>query len=205
MLLMITVILGLLALLMLYMVLRQWRKGRWLGMLRYTFLLVVFAALTAAAVVFTFSFALFHNLTYRDPIATVSIERQAAPDHYQLTVTLPNGSSKNYALLGDSWLFGAHIVVWEPWMQALGIHNTYQLDFLSSRFNDPDRNDTTLLPDYRLNDMKQHAIVSWVYQHTLLPYLIAETVQGSAVYMPLKDKTQYQIFLTPSGLLAKPA
>jgi hypothetical protein len=202
MLLIASVVFSLLALLMLYMVLRQWRKKRWLGMLRYTFLLALFASLTAAAVVVTYSFAMFHNLTYREPVAMISVRAQL-PHHYAVTVTLPDGSSQQYALLGDQWLLGANVMVLKPWLQAIGMKNQYQLDFLSSRFNDPETNSTTLLPSYRLSEVAHHAIAAWFYRMAMLPYLI-ETIEGSAVYMPLKDKAQYQVVLTPSGLLARP-
>lgn len=137
-------------------------------------------------------------LSYRQPVAMIVVH-QVVPYYFRVVLTEPGSKrASTYQLRGDQWLLGAQVVVWQPWLQRLGVRNHYQLAFLTSRYE----NGHPGKYDYALGPLNQHAWLHWLYQD-VLQYIAIETIEGSAVYMPLQDQARYRILLTPSGLMAK--
>ena len=137
-------------------------------------------------------------LSYRQPVATIVVH-QIAPQHFNVVLTVPHSKQRmSYLLNGDQWLLGAQVMVWKSWLQRLGIRNHYQLAFLTSRYE----NGQPGQHDYVLGPLNHHAWLQWLY-HDVLRHIAIETIEGSAVYMPLKDRARYRVLLAPSGLMAK--
>ena len=137
-------------------------------------------------------------ISCRQPIATIVVN-QVARQHFNVILTLSHTKQKiTYLLNGDQWLLGAQVVVWQSWLQRLGVRNHYQLAFLTSRYE----NGQPGQHDYVLGPLNHDAWLQWLY-HDVLRHIAIETIEGSAMYMPLKDRARYRVVLTPSGLMAK--
>ena len=159
---------------------------------------VLLTAITVLLLTIVYGVYALKALEYRQPVATLTV-KQLSAHQFRVTVASPNTKqTKRYQLDGDQWLLGAQVVVWQPWLQRLGVRNQYQLAFLTSRYTNGHPGKT----DYSLGPINQQAGVHWVY-HAILRHVAIETIEGSAVYMPLQGQARYRVLLTPSGLMAK--
>lgn len=155
------------------------------------------------------SLSLLNNLTYQTPIATLSIKAiPSAQTHvYRVIFQKPGHAPQAFILTGDDWMLGAHTLIFKPWVQALGLHNKYQLDFLSAHQNPTDAIPTVHQnQNYNLASHHTHGALFNPFNRLVfaaIPFLI-QTQEGSAVYMPLQNNTHYQILMASSGLIAKP-
>ena len=159
---------------------------------------VFLTAITGLLLTITYGVYALQALSYRQPIAMIAVH-QVAPHHFTVMLTVPHSAQTiSYPLNGDQWLLGAQVVVWQSWVQRLGVRNHYQLAFLTSRYE----NGQPGQHDYVLGPLNHHAWLQWLY-HDVLQHIAIETIEGSAVYMPLQDHARYRVLLTPSGLMAK--
>ena len=173
------------------------RRRHYFSALRHGVRGVVMLALVTILLLLLSGLTLLHNLTTSEPIARLQVHAAQA-HHYAVTLEPAAGVAQQYDLQGDEWVLGAKVIVFRPWLQAFGVRNRYQFDFLTSRY-DGMHADGPVPVSYTLEYGLPMAF--WVYQHVLLAYCI-QTTEGSAVYMPLQANTQYIILLGSSGLMA---
>ncbi|MFC0634559.1 hypothetical protein [Brevundimonas balnearis] len=168
------------------------------------------AAAGVAIALFGMNLQTWQRLTYEQSVATISL-RQTAPQRFEATVTRPDGSSGAYPLAGDEWRIEAQVLRWEPWANVLGLNAQYRLERLSGRYRsiDQELNDERSAHDLTLPaeaEREPWDLDAWLVAQRMGRYVRAvDTLYGSAAYMPMADGAVYEVWLTQSGLIARPA
>ena len=174
-----------------------------------------------AAVLLAQNIQTYARLTYERPVATVQL-RQLASRYFEVTVVQPafkpGGASRTavYPVNGDDWRIEAQVLKWKPWANVLGLDTQYRLDRLSGRYEDIEQERTGARSVHALSggDVGTEVlgttlpwkISAWDTARRYRRYVDAvDTLYGSAAYMPMADGARYEVWITQSGLIARPA
>jgi hypothetical protein len=164
----------------------------------------------AAIALFGMNLQTWQRLTYEQPVATISLAN-TAPQRFDATLTLADGTTRVLPLAGDEWRIEAQVLRWRPWANVLGLNAQYRLERLSGRYRSVEQeladersaHDLTLPGD---GEREPWDVDAWLVARRMAPYVSAvDTLYGSAAYMPMADGAAYEIWLTQSGLIARPA
>ncbi|WP_425991368.1 hypothetical protein [Brevundimonas sp. TWP2-3-2] len=160
----------------------------------------------------------YSRLTYERPVASLSI-RQLASQYFEVVVTQPaQGESPArtavYPVNGDEWRMEAQVLKWKPWANVVGLDSQYRLDRLSGRYQTIEQERTGARSVHALSggDVKTGplAYVPWTLSvwdvaRKYRRYVDAvDTLYGSAAYMPMANGATYEVWITQSGLIARP-
>ena len=108
-----------------------------------------------------------------------------------------------FTLRGDEWQMDAKIVTWKPPMTLLGLDPIYQLDRLSGRYAEIDREKTEARTVHSLTPQSPADV--WRIAHRfplLMPGVDAH--YGTATYVPMADGAQFEVTLSRDALIARP-
>jgi hypothetical protein len=148
--------------------------------------------------------ASYQRLTNEHHIATVSFY-QLSPQLFTATLHLPDENiTQQLDLKGDDWQLDAKILKWHGYANIIGLDALYKLDRLSGRYQDINQQETEPLTVYPLNQEPGLNIWHVIEQYPLLlPFV--DAFYGNAVFLPMYNQAEYQVFITQSGLIARPA
>jgi hypothetical protein len=161
------------------------------------------------------------RLTYERPVATIQL-RQLASRYFEVTVIQPPTAGGQparaavYPVNGDDWRIEAQVLKWKPWANVLGLDAQYRLDRLSGRYEDIEQERTGARSVHALSggdagteilgSTVPWRISAWDAARRYRRYVDAvDTLYGSAAYMPMADGARYEVWITQSGLIARPA
>lgn len=132
-------------------------------------------------------------------IAEVSI-KQLDEAYFSLSFKPKDGQKRVFQILGDQWQIDLRLLTWKGPFLTLGVEPLYRFDRISGRY--------TNIEDERL---KQRAVYPLDSSNLVDLWRISQSFDfwlhanyGSSLFMPLKDKARYAIFLSARGLVAKP-
>ena len=160
----------------------------------------------------------YSRLTYERSVATLSI-RQLAPQYFEVTVVQPAqgelpARTAVYPVNGDEWRMEAQVLKWKPWANVVGLNSQYRLDRLSGRYQNIEQERTGARSVHALSggDVKTGPLAYvpwnlsvWDVARKYRRYVDAvDTLYGSAAYMPMADGATYEVWITQSGLIARP-
>lgn len=162
-------------------------------------LLFLFVFAFAAAV--ALDLRTYLRLTYEKPVATLSFSA-LGPQQFRATLTDSEGQVRTVELRGDDWQLDARVLKWKGMATVLGLDPVYRLERLEGRY----RNAGQESHDYHsVEELSvDPGLDFWglVQSHGWLPW--ADAAYGSATYLPMADGAQFQVSLSPTGLLARP-
>lgn len=165
-------------------------------------------AAAGAALLVGFDVQTYYRLTYEQPVATVDLH-QAGNKIFDVTIDQPAASgsaaqSENYRVAGDEWRIEARVLKWKPWANMLGLNARYRLNRLAGEYADATAERDGEHSVYDLHRPGDDNAVSRLSRRLDRAQII-DTVYGSATLMPMADNARYEVWMTQSGLLARPA
>lgn len=156
------------------------------------------------------------RLTYERPVATIET-RRLGPQYFEATVMQPARGenapavSNLYPLHGDEWRIEAQVLKWKPWANVLGLDAQYRLDRLSGRYRSIEQEINAPRSVHPLAggdagpDWLPWRISAWDLARRYRRHVDAvDTLYGGAAYMPMADGARYEVWITQSGLVARP-
>lgn len=173
------------------------------------------AAAAAIAALLGMNVQTYARLTYERPVATIQV-KQLGPQYFETTVTQPaaNGTdaptSAVYPLHGDEWRIEAQVLRWKPWATVLGLDTQYRLDRLSGRYQSIQQEREGIRSVHDLSggdqpDALPWRVNAWDMARRYRRYVDAvDTLYGGGAYMPMADGAEYEVWITQSGLVARP-
>lgn len=178
------------------------RRGRWarggLQGLLGTILLVLGGLFAAAAA----NLHTYHRLTYEKPIADLSFV-QLGPAQYQVYLRYPNGQGRLFDLQGDEWQLDARVLKWRGLANLAGLDAHYRLERIRGRHRDIERERRGPSSVYDL--ASDPGLDLWEVAERFGGWLpLLDSVYGSATYLPMADGADFRVWLSQSGLVARP-
>ena len=162
--------------------------------------------LAVAALLFLVSLNLhtYSRLTQERRIAEIVFEARGPQTFNATLAQVPSGEIQMFVLSGDEWQLDARVLKWKGWANLLGLDAQYRLERVSGRYRDINQERSAERTVYALAE--NPGIDLW--QLTLdkparLPFV--DAVYGNAAYMPMSDGARYEISISQTGLIARPA
>ena len=163
----------------------------------------LFLALAGLVGSVTLNLLTYQRLTFEQPVATLSFSRMA-PEQYQVLLRTPDGRARLFTLAGDEWQLDARVLKWHGLANLVGLDAQYRLERISGRLRDVERARAAPASLYGLAESQGLDLWSVSQEHPRwLPWV--DAVYGSATYMPMAHEARFEVSMTQSGLIARPA
>lgn len=163
---------------------------------------LVFLAAIAACFL-TLNLLTYARLTHEQEAAHVTT-RQLAERRYVLTLQVPKEPARHYELNGDEFQIDARVLKWRGFATVIGFDTAYRLERLGGRYTDVASERTAPRTVHSL--APQTGLDLWALvrrHHRYLP--LADALYGSAAYVPMAEGAEYDVTVSASGLVVRPA
>lgn len=193
---------GLIALLLLIYAVRSVRRGRLLGGIVRGLLALLVVLMGAAALVVVFSLQGYQRLITEERVGELQLNR-VAYHQFDGVFTYASGERTDFALRGDEWQVDAKVIKWPALATLAGFSTGYRLERISGRYTNVD--DERKLPRtvYTFNPADEVDLWQLIERyHAWIPWV--DAFYGSATFLPMVDGAIYEIYMTPTGLIARP-
>lgn len=145
----------------------------------------------------------YRALTREEVAAYISVKPTGAKK-FAATVRYPDGRRSTYQLAGDEIYVDAHILKWHPYANMLGLHTAYELDRIAGRYHDIKEERDATRTVHALARDKPIDLYGLRQRYTFFsPVLDAE--HGSASYVPVTKPAEFELRVSTTGLLLRPA
>lgn len=199
----VTAVFGLLTIVSLAGVFRSLKRRRILRAGASTLSCCLSAAVCGAGVVLLLTVLSYARLTDEQLVSRIEF-RRVAPQEYQARLMIPGREDRFYTLRGDEWQMDAKILTWRPPATILGLDPMFQLDRLSGRYSEVDRE----VSEVRTAHSLAPAVPVDVWRTARrFPFLApgVDAYYGTATYVPMADGARYEVSLSRDALIARPA
>lgn len=168
-----------------------------------TFAALVFLVLGAGAGLVGAGSLGYQALAREEVAARLSLT-PAGPQRFRATIRLADGRSRSFELAGDEIAIDAHILKWHPWASALGMRTAYQLDRVTARFREMEKE--------RFAPRTVHPLADegWVNlfrlrQHFAWLSPVLEAQYGSVAFTPADRPAEMELLVSAGGLVMREA
>ncbi len=163
--------------------------------------LVLFVAVAGAFLVL--NLATYARLTHEQQAARITL-RQLGERRFVATLQAPKEAARHYELAGDEWQIDARVLKWRGIATLVGFNTAYRLERLSGRYSDTFSERTLPRTVYSL--APETGLDLWTLvrrHHRYVP--LADALYGSAAYVPMAESAEYDVSVSASGLVVRPA
>jgi hypothetical protein len=145
----------------------------------------------------------YRALTREDVAARIAVKPDGAK-RFTAIFRFPDGRQATYQLAGDELYVDAHIIKWHPYANMVGLHTAYELDRVAGRYRDTKEEQAAARTVYALARQKPVNLYEIRQRFTFLaPVFDAE--YGSASYVPVTQPAEFELRVSTTGLLLRPA
>ncbi len=164
---------------------------------------LIFAAISGTGGMLLLSYLTYGRLIEEQLISRIEFQR-VSTEEFQARIMVTGKDDQFYTLRGDEWQMDAKIVTWKPPMTVLGLDPIYQLDRLSGRFADIDREQTEPRTVHSLTSESPADV--WRVARRF-PFLMpgVDAHYGTATYVPMADGARYEVMLSRDAVIARPS
>jgi len=163
----------------------------------------VSAAFCGAAVVLLFTVLGYAQLVEEQVVSRIEF-RRISPQEFQARLMIAGKDDRFFVLRGDEWQMDAKILTWKPPATILGLDPMYQLDRLSGRYSEVDREVSEVRTVHSLS--AAIPVDAWRFARRF-PILAPgfDAYYGTATFVPMADGARYEVSLSRDALIARPA
>ena len=163
---------------------------------------VATASVGGAGMILLGSIYSYGQLTAEQTVGLIEF-RENAPGEYAARLMIEGESDRLLTLNGDEWQIDARVVSWKPPVSMLGLEPIYQLERLSGRYSDVQREVSEPRTVHALAEVG--ALDIWNIARRF-PILMpgVDAYYGTATYVPMADGARYEVNLSRDALIARP-
>lgn len=163
---------------------------------------VATASLGGAGMILLGSIYGYQQLTDEQTVSLIEF-RQNAPGEYTARLMIDGQTDRLLTLSGDEWQIDARVVSWKPPATILGLKPIYQLERLSGRYSDIERELSEPRTVHALAD--ENMLDVWTIARRF-PVLMpgVDAYYGTATYVPMADGARFEVRLSRDALIARP-
>ncbi len=160
-------------------------------------------AIAMPILVLIFSYYSFARLTDEQLVSTIEF-RRIAPNEFQARMMTQGELDRFFNLRGDEWQIDARLVTWKPPATILGLDPIYQLERISGRYSEIDREQQEFRTVHALS--QDYPIDVWKLAR-MFPLVLPgiDAYYGTATYVPMADGARFEVSLSRDALIARPA
>jgi len=183
---------------------RHAKRGRPIRATRSLAACTASGCVAGASIMLAFSYFGYAQLVGEQLIGKIQFT-ESEPEQYMARLMLATGEQdRMFEILGDEWQIDARVVTWKPPMTMLGLDPIYQLDRLSGRYTGVDEELSKQRSVYSLSEPVPLDVWQFARKYPqLMPGIDAH--YGTATYLPMADGAIFEITMTRTGLVARPA
>jgi hypothetical protein len=162
---------------------------------------LLFLAVATLMVMISVNLYTYDRLTHESKVAEISFQ-EIGPQHFATILKLKN-KAEILDLRGDEWQIDARVLKWRGMAVLFGFDTLCRLDRLSGRYREIHQERTAPRTVYSLSEGK--GLDLWLMAKKYkrwIPWV--DALYGSASYMPMVDGASYTVFVSLTGLLARP-
>lgn len=173
-------------------------------------LLLAFSAFLLASNLYTYQ-----RLTYEQPVAEVSFVQRGKQDFKVEIKSLDSSFQRSFNLQGDEWQLDAQVLTWQGVASLFGLDANYRLHRIAGRYlsieqeRQSPRSVFSLvkeLPYAKSIPIDTGQFDLWQFAHEQQRWLHwVDAAYGSAVFLPMTDGATYNVTISRTGLVARPA
>lgn len=163
---------------------------------------LVFIAFGAAGLVGVGTLG-YESLAREELAARLSV-KPTGPQRFSATIRFADGRTRTFELAGDEIAVDAHILEWHPWASFLGLRTAYQLDRITGRYRETEKE--------RFAPRTVHPLADggWVNLFRLRQHLewlrpVVDAQYGSVAFTPANRPVELELLVSASGLLMREA
>jgi len=163
---------------------------------------VATASVGGAGMILLGSIYSYGQLTAEQTVGLIEF-RENAPGEYAARLMIEGESDRLLTLNGDEWQIDARVVSWKPPVSMLGLEPIYQLERLSGRYSDVQREVSEPRTVHALAEVG--ALDIWNIARRF-PILMpgVDAYYGTATYVPMADGARFEVNLSRDALIARP-
>ncbi|MCG6937601.1 MAG: hypothetical protein LJE83_05440 [Gammaproteobacteria bacterium] len=185
---------------------RRFLKAAGLQFSAVSFLLLALVSFLLASNLYSYQ-----RLTFEQAIAEITFQQLADQEYRTDIKSLDSDFQRVVNLKGDEWQLDSQVLTWQGAATLFGLDANYRLHRISGRYADIDDEQTRPRSVFSLLDKKTELIENekfdlWQIAHKYQGWLRwVDASYGSAVYLPMTDGAKYQVAISRTGMIARPA
>jgi hypothetical protein len=138
----------------------------------------------------------------REELAARMSVRPTGPQRFTATIRFADGRSRTFELAGDEISIDAHILKWHPWASLLGLRTAYQLDRITGRYREMEKERFAPRTVHPLADESRVSLLR-LRQHFEWLSPVIDARYGSAAFTPANRAAELELLVSASGLLMR--
>ncbi|MFV2004412.1 MAG: cation/multidrug efflux pump [Gammaproteobacteria bacterium] len=171
---------------------------------------IAFLFLASSSFLLASNLYTYQRLTYEQIIAEISFQQLDTQEYRAEIKALDSDFQQVVDLKGDEWQLDSQVLTWQGMATLLGLDANYRLHRISGRYLDISEEQQKPRSVFSL--VKKPAIIEdekfdlWAFAHKYQSWLHwVDATYGSAVFLPMTDGARYQVSISRTGLIARPA
>jgi hypothetical protein len=145
----------------------------------------------------------YRALTREEVAARVIVQPLNEPQRFSATFHITGRPEAiHYELAGDALYVDAHVLKWKPAANMIGLHTAYELDRVSGRYDDIERERAAVRTVYSLAPERRIDLFGLRQRLAFLsPLLDAE--YGSGTFVSVTEPAELEVRVSTTGLLIR--
>ena len=143
----------------------------------------------------------YRSLTEEQPAGRIVVH-PIGPQRFEARFVFPDGRQATFEIAGDEIYLDAHILKWKPVANLIGLRTAYELDRIGGRYRAIEQARAAPRTLHARGPSRTIALFELRQRYAALaPLLDAE--HGSASFVPVTGDAEFQLRVSPSGLLIR--
>lgn len=174
----------------------------------------VFLLLAASAFLLASNLHTYQRLTYEKVIAKVNLNKLSDQSFSAEIISLDSDYQQSFIINGNEWQLDTQVLTWQGIATLLGFDAHYRLHRISGRYTDIEDERKSPRTVYSLvqakpyidNYIEDDKTDLWKFAHKYRDWMHwVDAAYGSAVFLPMTDGAKYDVSISRTGLVARPA
>jgi len=190
---------------------RRLLQRRFLKAAGFEFSAAVFLLLSSSTFLLASNLYTYQRLVYEQVVAEITFQQLDEQEYRTELKALDSDFQRVVNLKGDEWQLDSQVLTWQGVATLFGLDANYRLHRISGRYTDIDEEQNRPRSVFSLLD-KESALIEnekfdlWQIAHKYQQWLRwVDASYGSAVYLPMTDGAKYQVAISRTGMIARPA
>lgn len=179
-----------------------WKSDWFMGWLRGT-MGITFVVVAGVVGLVAWDIYSYKQLLSEQSVCNVSFQK-LDEQHFMATLTDKQGKAHQFDLRGDQWQIDARIIKWNGFLARWGVKPAYRLDRISGRYFDLEKETSAARTAHAIAASPQGVDLWLLLNKYGNGISFVDAIYGSATYLPMKDKANFEVTLSNTGLLARP-